>query len=63
LSPLCDIVLSELRGARMASNQTKVIVVPSVLAGVGGHYRKIYTTNISPKRRKIHINTHIYICF
>jgi hypothetical protein len=30
--------------------------------GVGGPYRQIYTTNISPKRRKIYIYTHIYMC-
>jgi hypothetical protein len=29
---------------------------------VCGPYRQIYTTNISPKRRKIYIYTHIYIC-
>jgi hypothetical protein len=28
---------------------------------VGDHYQQIYTTNKSPKRRKIHINTHTYI--
>jgi hypothetical protein len=37
--------------------------VPESVSTVGDRYRQIYTANISPKRRKIHINTHIYICF
>jgi hypothetical protein len=30
------------------------------LVVVGGPYRHIYTTNISPKRKELHVSTHIY---
>jgi hypothetical protein len=35
---------------------------PTLLV-VDGHYRHIYTANIIPKKRKIYIHTHIYLCY